>query len=81
MAGPPELERANARDQNIQDEGRWPDEDRGEAAKSHHGDVAGGTGMPHGGEKESNKRDPGEEEKQVGVVQAHRPVLETEPAV
>jgi hypothetical protein len=75
------LERANARDQDVQDEGRRSDEGRRETAQGHHGDVTGSASMADRRVKERNDRYPDEEQNQMRTIQAHRSVLEKRRAI
>ena len=75
ISGPPELERANGRDQDVENEGCGPDESRGETAERHHRDVTGSARVTDRRIKESNNRDPGEEQNQMRIIHVHGFVL------
>src|SRR5205085_6768238 len=72
VSGPPELERADQSDKDVEDECGRSDESRGESAKRHHRDIARRAGMAHRGIKKRDECDPGDKQKQVSRIQSHR---------
>jgi hypothetical protein len=72
MSGPPKLKRADARDQDIQNERSGPDEIGGESAKGHYRDVTGSAGVADRGIEESDDGNSGDEQNQMRRVEVHR---------
>src|SRR3954463_6223390 len=75
MTRAPELERAHARDQDVQDQRSRSDGSGSESGQTHHGDVTGCTGVAHGRIEKRDHEDAEEEQgKRAG---RHGPKEET----